>query len=105
MGITQQIICISAANFHWIIVSKVLEGIQSRLFKEAITNSWIIDKQMKNSQLKEFLTAYKYPYLQRTTDVVPGATDLDMERMILAPPNFEGQTRGIHSPKTSGLFG
>ena len=60
---------------------------------------------MKNSQLKQFLTAYKYPYLQRTTDVVPGATDLDIERMILAPPNFEGQTRGIHSPKTSGLFG
>ncbi len=60
---------------------------------------------MKNSPLKEFLTAYKYPYLQRTTDVVPGATDLDIERIILAPPNFEGQTRGIHSPKTSGLFG
>ena len=105
MGITQQILCISAANFHWIIVPKVLEGIQSRLFKEAITNSWIIDIQMKNSQLKEFLTAYKYPYLQRTTDVVPGATDLDIERMMLAPPNFEGQTRGIHSPKTSGLLG
>ena len=60
---------------------------------------------MKNSPLKEFLTAYKYPYLQRTTDVVPGATDLDIERMILAPPNLEGQARGIHSPKTSGLLG